>query len=93
MQPYISLPLNWNRHFIRSLKEIDIGKFSYDSVFGNNPLGYDVVSAWMGHSDELGYNFYDRYSGLKRSELREFSVAINELMVTIGFEVIIIEDA
>ena len=93
MQPYISLPLNWNRHFIRSLKEIDIGKFSYDSAFGNNPLGYDVVSAWMGHSDELGYNFYDRYSGLKRSELKEFSVAINELMVTIGFEVIIIEDA
>ncbi|TXD97556.1 hypothetical protein ES754_00790 [Psychrobacter frigidicola] len=91
MSQYISLPLNWHRHFIRSLKNIHIGKYSYNSDFNERPIGYDVISAWMGHSDELGFSFYDPFSGLKRSELREFANTLDELIKGIGFTVIQLE--
>lgn len=91
MSQYILLPLNWHRHFIRSLKNIHIGKYSYNSDLNERPIGYDVISAWMGHSDELGFNFYDPFSGLKRSELREFANTLDELIKGIGFTVIQLE--
>ncbi|MFK3989291.1 hypothetical protein ACI2JM_03120 [Psychrobacter sp. NPDC064578] len=91
MSQYISLPLNWHRHFIRSLKNIHIGKYSYNSDFNERPIGYDVISAWMGHSDELGFSFYDPFSGLKRSELRGFTNTLDELINGIGFTVIQLE--
>ena len=91
MSQYISLPLNWHRHFIRSLKNIHIGKYSYNSDFNERPIGYDVISAWMGHSDELGFSFYDPFSGLKQSELREFANTLDELIKGIGFTVIQLE--
>lgn len=91
MSQYISLPLNWHRHFIRSLKNIYIGKYSYSSDFNERPIGYDVISAWMGHSDELGFSFYDRFSGLKRSELREFANILDEIIRDIGFIAIQLE--
>lgn len=91
MSQHISLPLNWHRHFIRSLKNTEIGKYSYNSDFNERPIGYDVISAWMGHSDELGFSFYDRFSGLKRSELREFANILDELIKDIGFTVIQLE--
>ena len=88
---YISLPLNWPRHYIRSLQNKHIGKYSFDPSLNKDSIGYDVVSAWMGHSDELGYSFYDRFSGLKRSELRAFAQTINELTKDIGFKLIKLE--
>lgn len=91
MSQYISLPLNWHRHFIRSLKNIHIGKYSYNSDLNERPIGYDVISAWMGHSDELGFSFYDRFSGLKRSELREFANILDEIIKDIGFTAIQLE--
>lgn len=91
MSQYISLPLNWHRHFIRSLKNIHIGKYSYNSDFNEKPIGYDVISAWMGHSDELGFSFYDPFSGLKQSELREFANTLDELIKGIGFTVLQLE--
>ena len=92
MSQYISLPLNWHRHFIRSLKNSEaIGKYSYKTCINERPIGYDVISTWMGHSDELGFSFYDRFSGLKRSELRELSNILDELIKEIGFTVIQLE--
>ena len=91
MSQHISLPLNWHRHFIRSLKNIHIGKYSYNSDLNERPIGYDVISAWMGHSDELGFSFQDRFSGLKQSELREFANILDELIKDIGFTVIQLE--
>ncbi|MBE8610646.1 MULTISPECIES: hypothetical protein [unclassified Psychrobacter] len=91
MSSHISLPLNWHRHHIRSLKNSDVGKYSYASYFDEKPIGYDVVSAWMGHSDELGFGFYDRFSGLKRSELKNFAEVLDKLIKEAGFEVIQLE--
>ena len=88
---YISLPLNWPRHYIRSLQNEHIGKYSCDPSLNEDSIGYDVVSAWMGHSDELGYSFYDRFSGLKRHELRAFAQTIDKLTKDIGFELIKLE--
>ena len=88
---YISLPLNWPRHYIRSLQNEHIGKYSFDPSLNKDSIGYDVVSAWMGHSDELGYSFYDRFSGLKRHELRAFAQTIDKLTKDIGFELIKLE--
>lgn len=88
---YISLPLNWPRHYIRSLQNMHIGKYSFDPSLNENSTGYDVVSAWMGHSDELGYSFYDRFSGLKRYELKAFAQTIDKLTKNIGFKLIKLE--
>ena len=88
---YISLPLNWPRHYIRSLQNVHIGKYSFDPSLNADSIGYDVVSAWMGHSDELGFSFYDRFSGLKRSELKEFANILDELIKSIGFIAIQLE--
>lgn len=91
LSTYIMLPLNWHRHFIRSLRSSDIGIYSFETYLSDKPLGHDVVSAWMGHSDELGFSFYDRFSGLKRSNLREFAQMLNELLDKIGFKTIQLE--
>ena len=91
LSAYILLPLNWHRHFIRSLRSSDIGIYSFETYLSDKPLGHDVVSAWMGHSDELGFSFYDRFSGLKRSDLKEFAQILNELIDRIGFKAIQLE--
>ena len=91
MSSHISLPLNWHRHFIRSLKNVDIGRYSYTYYFDEESIGHDVVSAWMGHSDELGFSFYDRFSGLKRSELKKFANVLDKLISNVGFTVIQLE--
>ena len=91
LSTHIALPLNWHRHFIRSLKTAGIGRYSYDPNYNNKPISYDVVSAWMGHSDELGFGFYDQFSGLKRSNLREFAQTLDELIIGIGFKVVQLE--
>ena len=91
LSAYILLPLNWHRHFIRSLRSSDIGIYSFETYLSDKPLGHDVVSAWMGHSDELGFSFYDRFSGLKRSDLKEFAQILNELIDGIGFKAIQLE--
>lgn len=54
-------------------------------------FGHDLIGAWMGHADALGFDFYNRHSGLKRSELRRFSVYLDEVLKQSGFEAIVLE--
>lgn len=85
---FISLPLNWSRHFIRSYKNIYLSAYSPYLGDGDDLFGYDVVGAFMGHADELGYSFLGKFSGLKSKELRLLSCKLNELLETCGFEVV-----
>ena len=88
---HINLPLNWHRHFIRSLKHIEDGLYSTTGNSMNKGFGYDVIGSWMGHTDSLGFNFYNRYSGLKRNEVKRFASYLNEVLEEIGFKVIQLE--
>lgn len=92
----VNLPLNWPRHYIRSYKEIYDGIFSIkDYNYSHNMIydsfGYDTIGSFMGHADELGYDFFDRYSGNKSKELKRFAEQINDILVNLGFEVIDLE--
>lgn len=92
----VNLPLNWPRHYIRSYKEIYDGIFSIkDYNYSHNMIydsfGYDTIGSFMGHADELGYDFFDRYSGNKSKELKRFAEKINDILVNLGFEVIDLE--
>ena len=57
----------------------------------SNSFGHDVIGAWMGHADELGFDYYDKHSGLRRSELRRFSDELNGIIKYNGFKVISLE--
>lgn len=92
----VNLPLNWPRHYIRSYKEIYDGIFSIkDYNYSHNMIydsfGYDTIGSFMGHADELGYDFFDRYSGIKSKELKRFAEKINDILVNLGFEVVDLE--
>ena len=93
LAPFISLPLNWSRHFIRSYK-ITAYLSAYSPYQGDNDnlFGYDVIGAFMGHADELGYSFFGKFSGLKSKELRRLSYKLNDLLKTCGFEVVKLGD-
>lgn len=93
LAPFISLPLNWSRHFIRSYK-ITAYLSAYSPYQGDNDnlFGYDVIGAFMGHADELGYSFLGKFSGLKSKELRRLSYKLNDLLETCGFEVVKLGD-
>lgn len=90
---FIKLPLNWPRHFIRSYKDIEEGLYSPNHGIKGDRFGHDVVSAWMGHADELGFDFYNRYSGLKRSEMKRFAEKLNQILLNTGFMVLDLEDS
>ena len=83
---YAKLPLNWYRHHIRSLKERGISLYGHSVK--DNHLTPDVIGAWMGHTDELGYDYLDITSGLKRSKLKALAALINERLINYGFEAI-----
>lgn len=89
LAPFINLPLNWSRHFIRSYK-ITAYLSAYSPYLGNEDdlFGYDVIGAFMGHADELGYSFLGKFSGLKSKELRRLSYKLNDLLETCGFEIV-----
>ena len=88
----LDLPSNWHRHFIRSYKSLEVGIFSAKPNSSlSNSFGHDVIGAWMGHADELGFDYYDKHSGLRRSELRRFSDELNGIIKYNGFKVISLE--
>lgn len=90
LSKHINLPMNWHRHFIRSFQFIEEGLYSIQE-YSEDSFGHDIIGAWMGHADALGFDFYNRYSGLKRSELRRFSRYLDEVLKDIGFEAITLE--
>ncbi|MBH0064248.1 hypothetical protein [Psychrobacter sp. SZ93C1] len=92
LSTYINLPLNWHRHFIRSLKDIEDGLYSTNKTSLNKGFGYDLIGAWMGHADSLGFDFYNKYSGLKRKEIKRFASYLNDVLENIGFKVIKLEE-
>lgn len=88
----LDLPSNWHRHFIRSYKSLEVGIFSAKTNSSlSNSFGHDVIGAWMGHADELGFDYYDKHSGLRRSELRRFSDELNGIIEYNGFRVMSLE--
>lgn len=90
LSKHINLPMNWHRHFIRSFQFIEKGLYSIQE-YSEDSFGHDIIGAWMGHADALGFDFYHRYSGLKRSELRRFSVYLDEVLKNIGFKTMTLE--
>lgn len=92
LAPFINLPLNWSRHFIRSYKTMYLSAYSPYQGDKDNLFGYDVIGAFMGHADELGYSFFGKFSGLKSKELRRLSYKLNDLLKTCGFEVVKLGD-
>lgn len=85
----INLPLNWYRHYIRSYKpDTEAGMYSLSSHSLSEHFGYDVINAWMGHADALGYDFFDRYSGLSSSEMKRLSKKFNDILSDLDFECI-----
>ncbi|MGP5686903.1 hypothetical protein ACTXOU_13135 [Psychrobacter glacincola] len=88
----LELPSNWHRHFVRSYKSPEVGIFSAKSNLSlSDSFGHDVIGAWMGHADELGFDYYDKHSGLRRSELRRFADELNKIIEYNGFEIIFLE--
>lgn len=86
---YAHLPLNWYRHHIRSLKDLNYSMFSSNLAQMND----EVVSSWMGHTDQLGFDYYDIFSGLRRSQQAELADLIDEKLEEYGFEPIEINEA
>lgn len=86
---YAHLPLNWYRHHIRSLKDPSHSMFSSNL----SQLNDEVVSSWMGHTDQLGFDYYDIFSGLKRSQQAELGELINKELEDYGFEPIELNEA
>ena len=86
---YAHLPVNWYRHHIRSLKDRS------HSIFSSNlsQLNDEVVSSWMGHTDQLGFDYYDVFSGLKRSEQAKLANLIDRKLKEYGFEPIGLNEA
>lgn len=91
LSKHINLPMNWYRHFIRSLKPIEEGLYSINNHSMYESFSHDLIGAWMGHADALGFDFYNRYSGLKRSELKRFSKYLDKVLENIGFRAIVLE--
>ena len=91
LSKHINLPMNWHRHFVRSFQAIEEGLYSISDCSIYESFSHDLIGAWMGHADALGFDFYNRYSGLKRSELKRFSVYLDEVLKNIGFEAMILE--
>ena len=91
LSKHINLPMNWHRHFIRSFQPIEVGLYSINDHSMHEIFSHDLIGAWMGHADALGFDFYNRYSGLKRSELRRFSEYLDEVLKDIGFEAMTLE--
>lgn len=89
---FINLPLNWYRHFIRSYKLTEVSMYSTSNRFTEDGFGYDVVSAWMGHADDLGYDYFNKYSGLKSSEIRRLSSRVNTILESLNFKTIVLAD-
>jgi len=81
---YAHLPLNWYRHHIRSFKDFDHSMFSSNLA----QLNDEVISSWMGHTDQLGFDYYDIFSGLKRSQQVELAELIEKKLGDYGFEII-----
>ncbi|SLJ85216.1 hypothetical protein [Psychrobacter sp. DAB_AL43B] len=91
LSKHINLPMNWHRHFIRSFQPIEVGLYSTNEHSTHEVFSHDLIGAWMGHADALGFDFYNRYSGLKRSELRRFSVYLDQVLKNIGFKTMTLE--
>lgn len=91
LSKHINLPMNWYRHFVRSFQSTEEGLYSINDHSMHEGFSHDLIGAWMGHADALGFDFYNRYSGLKRSELRRFSMYLDEVLKNIGFETIVLE--
>ena len=86
---YAHLPLNWYRHHIRSLKDPNHSMFSSNL----SQLNDEVVSSWMGHTDQLGFDYYDIFSGLKRSQQAELAELIDKKLEDYGFGPIELNEA
>lgn len=86
---YAHLPLNWYRHHIRSLKDPNHSMFSSNL----SQLNDEVVSSWMGHTDQLGFDYYDIFSGLKRSQQAELAELIDKELEDYGFGPIELNEA
>lgn len=82
---YASLPLNWYRHHLRSLKDVGTGYFSIPHNYSDKKIHSDIISSFMGHSDALGYDYYNVYSGLKRLEQKKLAHIIDDLLQSYGF--------
>lgn len=86
LKRHFHLPLNWYRHHMRSLK--DSGYSLFKSSHAENDFNYEVVNSWMGHSDPLGFDYYDVFSSLKRTEQKKMASYIHKLLLDYGFELI-----
>lgn len=86
LKRHFHLPLNWYRHHMRSLK--DFGYSLFKSSHAENDFNYEVVNSWMGHSDPLGFDYYDVFSSLKRTEQKKMASYIHKLLLDYGFELI-----
>ncbi|WP_312752705.1 hypothetical protein [Psychrobacter sanguinis] len=86
LKRHFHLPLNWYRHHMRSLK--DFGYSLFKSGHAENDFNYEVVNSWMGHSDPLGFDYYDVFSSLKRTEQKKMASYIHKLLLDYGFELI-----
>jgi len=71
---------------MRSLK--DFGYSLFKSGHAENDFNYEVVNSWMGHSDPLGFDYYDVFSSLKRTEQKKMASYIHKLLLDYGFELI-----
>lgn len=91
LSKHINLPMNWYRHFVRSFQSIEEGLYSINDHLMHEGFSHDLIGAWMGHADALGFDFYNRYSGLKRNELRRFAVYLDRVLENTGFEAIVLE--
>jgi hypothetical protein len=74
MEEKLPVPLNWNRHYIRSkLMALNISP--------------PVIYHFMGH-DDIGSEGMGRYSGLSYYDFKALSVVINSILEGLSFEVV-----
>lgn len=86
LKRHFHLPLNWYRHHMRSLKFWGYSLFK--SGYAETDFNYEAFNSWMGHSDPLGFDYYDIFSSLKRTEQRKIASYIHNLLLEYGFELI-----
>lgn len=71
----IRLPLNWGRHYIRSL-------------LAENNFADSVIHAWMGHDDDAGQIPFSLYSSICCEDLRKVADFIDLHIEQLGVEAI-----
>ena len=59
------IPLNWNRHFMRT----ELPRHGHDG---------GLISAWMGHSD-IGNETFGMFSGLSVNSLKDIEICIDDI--------------